>query len=247
MPRVDIHTHILPGLDDGPLTLDQSLPMARTAALDGTTTIVATPHSRDMEIEQYPSGKVNEIANLLNNSMRSDSTEENIPSIKILTGTCNHLTPSLPDLIDSGKANTLNRTRFLLVEPPFGRLPIFLEDVLGRLLTQRLVPVLAHPERNIEFQRKPKRLEQLVEEGAVVQIASGSLTGQYGDEARKTAEQFILQGMAQVVASEMHANTPPRSPILSDSFSVVTKLIGEKSSIDLFETNPRMLLEGRLP
>jgi protein-tyrosine phosphatase len=179
--------------------------------------------------------------------MRSDSTEENIPSIKILTGTCNHLTPSLPDLIDSGKANTLNRTRFLLVEPPFGRLPIFLEDVLGRLLTQRLVPVLAHPERNIEFQRKPKRLEQLVEEGAVVQIASGSLTGQYGDEARKTAEQFILQGMAHVVASEMHANTPPRSPILSDSFSVVTKLIGEKSSIDLFETNPRMLLEGRLP
>ena len=179
--------------------------------------------------------------------MRSDSTEENIPSIKILTGTCNHLTPSLPDLIDSGKANTLNRTRFLLVEPPFGRLPIFLEDVLGRLLTQRLVPVLAHPERNIEFQRKPKRLEQLVEEGAVVQIASGSLTGQYGDEARKTAEQFILHGMAHVVASEMHANTPPRSPILSDSFSVGTKLIGEKSSIDLFETNPRMLLEGRLP
>ena len=247
MPRIDIHTHILPGLDDGPLTLDQSLTMARTAAQDGTTTIVATPHSRDMEIEQYRPSKVNEVADLLNTSLRNDSTEENIPGIKILTGTCNHLTTSLPELIDSGKVKTLNRTRFLLVEPPFGRLPNYLEDVLGRLLTQHLVPVLAHPERNIEFQRKPKRLKQLVEEGTVVQIASGSLTGQFGDEAKKTAEQFILHGMAHVVASEMHANKPPRSPILSDSFSVVTKLIGEKSSIDLFETNPKILLEGRLP
>jgi len=247
LPRIDIHTHILPGLDDGPLTLDQSIPMAHTAAQDGTTTIVATPHSRDMEIEQSPPEKVNEVADLLNNSLRNDSTEENIPGIKILTGTCNHLTTSLPELIESGKANTLNRTRFLLVEPPFGRLPNYMEDVLGRLLTQHLVPVLAHPERNIEFQRKPKRLQQLVEEGTVVQIASGSLTGQFGDEAKKTAEQFILHGMAHVVASEMHANKPPRSPILSDSFSVVAKLIGEKSSIDLFETNPKMLLEGRLP
>ena len=247
MPRIDIHTHILPGLDDGPLTLDQSIPMAHTAAQDGTTTIVATPHSRDMEIEQSPPEKVNEVADLLNNSLRNDSTEENIPGIKILTGTCNHLTTSLPELIESGKANTLNRTRFLLVEPPFGRLPNYMENVLGRLLTQHLVPVLAHPERNIEFQRKPKRLQQLVEEGTVVQIASGSLTGQFGDEAKKTAEQFILHGMAHVVASEMHANKPPRSPILSDSFSVVAKLIGEKSSIDLFETNPKMLLEGRLP
>ena len=221
--------------------------MARAAAQDGTTTIVATPHSRDMEIEQYRPSKVNEVADLLNTSLRNDSTKENISGIKILTGTCNHLTPSLPELIDSGKVKTLNRTRFLLVEPPFGRLPNYLEDVLGRLLTQHLVPVLAHPERNIEFQRKPKRLNQLVEEGTVVQIASGSLTGQFGDEAKKTAEQFILHGMAHVVASEMHANRPPRSPILSDSFSVVTKLIGEKSSIDLFETNPRMLLEGRLP
>ncbi|GIT18794.1 MAG: hypothetical protein CM1200mP39_16000 [Dehalococcoidia bacterium] len=131
MPRVDIHTHILPGLDDGPLTLDQSLPMARTAALDGTTTIVATPHSRDMEIGEYPSGKVNEIADLLNNAVRIDSTEDNIPSINILTGTCNHLTPSLPDLIDSGKANTLNRTRFLLVEPPFGGCPFSWKMYLG--------------------------------------------------------------------------------------------------------------------
>ncbi len=247
MARVDIHTHILPGLDDGPLTLDQSLPMAVTAALDGTTTIVATPHSRDMETTNYPRDKVDEAANLLNTSLQSDSEKENIPSIKILTGTCNHLTPSLPDLIDSDKSNTLNRTRFVLIEPPFGRLPIFLDDVIGRLLTQRLVPVFAHPERNIEFQRDTRRLHQLVEEGTVLQIAAGSLTGQFGNKAKKTAEQLIRQGMAHVVASEMHANRPPRSPILSDSFSIVTKLIGEQSSTDLFETNPRMLLEGRLP
>ncbi len=247
MPRVDIHTHILPGLDDGPLTLEQSLLMAGAAGLDGTTTIVATPHSRDIEVERYSPSKVNELADLLNTSLRSDSSRKNVPTIKILTGRCNHLTSSLPDLIDAGKATTLNRTRFLLIEPPFGRLPFFLEDVIGRLLTQRLVPVLAHPERNIEFQRKPKRLQRLVEEGTVIQIAAGSLTGQFGDETRKTAERFILDGIAHVVASEMHSNKPPRSPILSDSFDIAEKLIGEESAVDLFETNPAMLLEGRLP
>jgi len=247
LPRIDIHTHILPGLDDGPFTLEDSIAMAHATALDGTTTIVATPHSRDMEIATSSPDKVNELADLLNTSLRNDSSKKNVPTIKILTGMCNHLTSSLPDQIDLGKSTTLNRTRFLLIEPPFGRLPIFLEDVISRLLTQRLVPVLAHPERNIEFQRRPNRLQHLVEEGAVVQIAAGSLTGKFGNEARKAAEQFVLNGIAHVVASEMHANKSPRSPILSDSFRVVSKLIGEESSIDLFETNPEMLLEGRLP
>jgi len=247
VPRVDIHAHILPGLDDGPITVEESLAMARSAARDGTDVIVATPHYRDMELEHQSGRVVRELSDTLNAALRSDSARRNAPSVRILTGMTNRLDTSLPDLVDSENAITLNRTRFLLVEPPFNRLPSYVEDVIGRLLTQRLVPVLAHPERNNEFQRDPKRLQRLVDEGVIVQIAAGSLTGLYGSGARRAAEGFIRRGIAHVVASEMHADTSPRSPVLSEAFDIVADLIDDQEAIDLFEVNPDMILEGRSP
>lgn len=247
MARVDIHAHILPGLDDGPVTVEESLAMARMAARDGTDTIVATPHYRDMELERQSPRMVRDLADTLNAALRSDSAQRNAPSVRIFTGMTNRLDTSLPDLVDAEGAITLNRTPFLLVEPPFNRAPSYIEDVIGRLLTQRLVPVLAHPERNIEFQRRPKRLQGLVNDGVVVQIAAGSLTGQNGAGAKRAAEQFVRRGIAHVVASEMHAVQAPRSPELSDAFDVVAELVDEQDAIDLFETNPDMLLEGHSP
>ena len=247
MARVDIHAHILPGLDDGPVTVEESLAMARMAARDGTDTIVATPHYRDMELERQSPRMVRDLADTLNAALRSDSAQRNAPSVRIYTGMTNRLDTSLPDLVDAERAITLNRTSFLLVEPPFNRAPSYIEDVIGRLLTQRLVPVLAHPERNIEFQRRPKRLQGLVNDGVVVQIAAGSLTGQNGAGAKRAAEQFVRRGIAHVVASEMHAVQAPRSPELSDAFDIVVELVDEQDAIDLFETNPDMLLEGHSP
>ena len=247
MPRVDIHAHILPGLDDGPVTVEASLGMARMAARDGTDVIVATPHYRDMELEHQSARIVRELADTLNAALRSDSVRRNAPPVRIFTGMIHRLDTSLPELVDSENAITLNRTRFLLVEPPFSRLPEYVEDVIGRLMTQRLVPVLAHPERNVEFQRSPKRLQQLVDEGVIVQIAAGSLTDQNGTAARRAAETFIRRGIAHVVSSEMHSERQPRSPILSEAFDIVSDLVGDREAIDLFETNPDMILEGRSP
>ena len=247
MARVDIHAHILPGLDDGPVTVEESLAMARMAARDGTDTIVATPHYRDMELERQSPRMVRDLADTMNAALRSGSAQRNAPSVRIFTGMTNRLDTSLPDLVDAESVITLNRTPFLLVEPPFNRAPSYIEDVIGRLLTQRLVPVLAHPERNIEFQRRPKRLQGLVNDGVVVQIAAGSLTGQNGAGAKRAAEQFVRRGIAHVVASEMHAVQAPRSPELSDAFDIVAELVDEQDAIDLFETNPDMLLEGHSP
>jgi protein-tyrosine phosphatase len=247
LPRVDLHAHILPGLDDGPVTVEESLAMARTAARDGTDIIVATPHYRDMELEHQSPNIVTELADTLNAALRSDTVRRNSPSVRIFTGMIHRLDTSLPDLVDSESAITLNRTRFLLVDPPYNRLPSYVGDVIGRLLTQRLVPVLAHPERNIVFQRDPKRLQQLVDEGVIVQIASGSLMGQNGSGARRAAEYYIRRGIAHVVSSEMHSERSPRSPLLSQAFEIVSSLIGERGAIDLFETNPDMILEGRSP
>ncbi len=200
-----------------------------------------------MELEHQSPNIVTELADTLNAALRSDTVRRNSPSVRIFTGMIHRLDTSLPDLVDSESAITLNRTRFLLVDPPYNRLPSYVGDVIGRLLTQRLVPVLAHPERNIVFQRDPKRLQQLVDEGVIVQIASGSLMGQNGSGARRAAEYYIRRGIAHVVSSEMHSERSPRSPLLSQAFEIVSSLIGERGAIDLFETNPDMILEGRSP
>ena len=247
MPRVDLHAHILPGLDDGPMTVEESLLMARTAARDGTDIIVATPHYRDIELKHKSSRIVPELTDTLNATLRSDTLQRKIPTVRIFSGMIYRLDMSLPDLVDSESAITLNRTRFLLVEPPFTRLPSYIEEVMGRLITQRLVPVLAHPERNVVFQQNPKRLQHLVDEGVIVQVASGSLTGQNGADSRRAAERYIKSGIAHVVSSEMHSQRSPRSPQLSDAFSIVTELVGYPEAIDIFETNPAMILEGRSP
>ena len=247
MPRVDIHAHILPGLDDGPATIEESLAIARMAAHDGTSVIVATPHYRDMELEHQSGRIVRELADTLNAALQNEAVRRNSPSVRIFTGMSYRLDTSLQDLDNSESAITLNQTRFLLVEPPFNRLPTNAEDVLGRLLIQRLVPVLAHPERNIEFQRDPKRLQRLVDDGVIVQVAAGSLTGMNGSSARRAAEGFIQRGITHAVSSEMHSERSPRSPNLSSAFDAVSGLVGEREAINLFETNPDMLLGGRAP
>ena len=247
MPRVDLHAHILPGLDDGPMTLEESLVMAGMAARDGTDIIVATPHYRDIELMHQSPHIISELTDSLNAALRSDTLQRRTTSVRIFTGMIYRLDMSLPDLVDAESAITLNRTRFLLAETPFSRLPLYIEEVIGRLITQRLVPVLAHPERNVVFQKNPKRLQHLVDEGVIVQVASGSLTGQNGDDSRRAAEHYIKTGIAHVVSSEMHSQRNPRSPQLSDAFSIVTELVGYPEAIDIFETNPAMILEGRSP
>jgi len=247
VPNVDIHTHILPGLDDGPTTVEDSLAMARAAGADGTDTIIATPHFLDMELEGQTFAQVRELADTLNAALQSDSVRRNSPPVRIFTGMTYRLDTALPDLVTSESVITLNRTRFVLVEPPFNRCPPYVEDVLGRILTQRLVPVLAHPERNTVFQRQPGRLGDLVEDGVLVQISAGSITGEHGPAARRAAEIFIRRGIAHVVASEMHSITAPRAPELSPAFSLVSNWVGDSAAYDLFETNPEMIIEGRSP
>ena len=221
--------------------------MARMAARDGTGIIVATPHYRDMELEQQSPGIILELADTLDAELRRDTQRRNSPAARILTGMVHRLDTSLQDLVDSENAVTLNRSRFILVEPLFTRLPSYVDEMIGRLLTQRLVPVIAHPERNIEFQRNPKRLQLMVEDGVMVQLTAGSIMGRNGPGARRAAEQFIRRGIAHVVASEMHSSRAPRSPLLTGAFEIVSGWVGEDEAIDLFETNPDMILEGRTP
>ena len=245
MPRVDIHTHLLPEVDDGPGSMDDALEMARIANADGTEIIVATPHQRDVML----GSSVQQLRGLvaqMNGRLRAEAgPTQRVP--RILLGMENHIEPELPGWVDQELALTINGTKFILSEPPFTLYPDFLDDVLFQLQVRRLVPVIAHPERNRELQRNPGKVRQLIERGMLVQISAGSLSDEFGPEARRAAQNFIQNGLVHAIASDMHRPTRVRAPGLSTAYERTAELAGEEAARILFEDNPRSIVDGRDP
>ncbi|MDA1096034.1 MAG: protein tyrosine phosphatase, partial [Chloroflexi bacterium] len=178
---VDIHCHILPGVDDGSRDREESLAMARLAEREGTREIIATPH----HVPRSPRNAVDEIA-------RRTADLQNVLDwgevpLRVHPGQENNARESLIDQLREREAVALNGTPYVLVEPPFRTYPGFLDGLLADLPEAGLRPILAHPERNNVIQQDPTRLQALVERGTIIQINTGSLLGTYGDRVRESA------------------------------------------------------------
>ncbi len=245
MGWVDIHTHLLPGIDDGPREMSASLDIARRAAVDGTEIMVATPHQRDVMLGSSIQ-HVRDLVSELNGRLRAEE-EPHRPVVRIVNGMENHIEPGLPDWVENGRALPISDTRFILSEPPFSSYPDYVDDVLARLQDLHLVPIIAHPERNAVLQRDVKRVRRMVEDGMLVQLTAGSLLGDFGRPAQRFAEQLVRNGSAHFVASDTHRPTGARTPDLSHAIDRVVDLTDEARAFELFDENPRMLLAGREP
>jgi protein-tyrosine phosphatase len=245
MGRFDIHAHLLPAVDDGPSSFEDAVAMARIAASDGTETILATPHQRDVAMKS----SVDDIRQSLNKL--NDAVYAGIPSgtrpIRILLGMENHIEPDLVEWVSEGRAITMNETKFILSEPPFTAYPPYVEETLFRLQITGLVPVIAHPERNSTLQQNPKRLRELIERGMLTQITAGSFLGLFGADAKRAAETFLASGLVHMVASDMHRPTGPRTPHLTEAHKRVATLSGEETARRIFEETPSMILQNHDP
>jgi len=242
---VDIHTHLLPGIDDGPREMSAALDIARRAVVDGTEIMVATPHQRDVML----GSSVQHVRNLvseLNGRLRAEE-EPHRPVVRIVTGMENHIEPGLPDWVEDGRALPISDTRFILSEPPFASYPDYVDEVLSRLQDLRLVPIIAHPERNTVLQRDAKKIRRMVEDGMLIQLTAGSLLGDFGRPAQRLAEQLVRDGTAHFIASDTHRPVDARTPELSPAYDRVVELTDEQRAFELFDENPRMLLSGREP
>ena len=195
---IDLHTHILPGVDDGPRNLEGSLDMARAAAADGVEVLAATPHVRD----DYPT----DVATM---ERGVDALREALRD----AGIALELRPGAElalDRLDRVGVDELRRFGLggnpaaLLLEFPYVGWPLNVAEWLFRLVAAGFTPVLAHPERNAEVMARPGRLEALVEAGAVVQLTAASLDGRLGDGPRRTALRLIDARLAHLVASDAH-------------------------------------------
>lgn len=232
---VDIHSHVLPGLDDGARSLDDSIAMLRMAADAGTTDIVATPHANtefrwDLATVE---GRIAEVQAAAG------------PRVRIHPGCDFHLTfDNINDALANPAKYTINHQQWLLVE--FSDFIIFQNsgEILGRLREGGMLPIITHPERNQILQQRFETVERWVGEGSFLQVTAASLTGLFGSAARKYSERLIERGLVHFVASDAH-DTSYRTTRLDAAHEWLTDRYGEEYADTLLSDNPRATIEGR--
>ena len=236
---IDIHSHILPGLDDGAGSVEVSLAMARRAAADGIRVMVATPH---VITGLYPNGRATILAAV---ERLQRVFKDNGIDLSLLPGAEYRLEPDLPRRLARGELLTVNDGgRYLLVEMPAALVPDYAGQVFYELQLQGLTPIIAHPERNEGFARDHGLLHGLVSHGALVQITAGSLTGLLGSAAAANARAFLKQGCVHFIATDAHTAGDHRAPVLAAASGEAARLAGEEEGISLVTGNPRRAIRG---
>jgi protein-tyrosine phosphatase len=235
---IDLHSHILPGVDDGPATLEGSLELARAAVAAGTRTILATPHIHTDE--RIDAAMVADRLAVL----RPALAEAEIP-LEVLPGGEIAIW-RLVDLDDGAlRALALGGGPYVLAESPFSPTIGEFEPLVFDLFARGLRVLLAHPERCPAFQREPARLERLVASGVLVQITAGSMTGAFGSTVRRFTTTLLRDGLVHVVASDAH-DAVKRPPGLTAGFDALERELpglGERRTW-MTEQVPRAILDG---
>jgi protein-tyrosine phosphatase len=236
---IDLHCHILPGLDDGPPDLDSSVALARLAAADGTRTIVATPHVR----EDYPYA-IEQIAERTDQVNRR-LADESVP-LTVRAG-AEVAISRLSELDDATLSRIcLGESGAMLVESPYQQATDTLEDALFNLQLRGYRPVLAHPERSPSFMSSPDRLEKLVERGMLCSVTSASMAGRFGKTVQRFTRTLFERGLVHDVASDAH-DIRRRAPGLTAGFRLLDRDVpGLLGQIEWFtEAAPAAILSGQ--
>jgi protein-tyrosine phosphatase len=231
---IDIHSHVVWGLDDGAADMEQSLSILRAAAESGTTDIVATPHS-NAEFKYQ--------AELLEERMRELAARTG-GKPRMHRGCDLHLSfDNIDEVLQRPGKYSINGKQYLLVECPDFNVGRHTEGVLQRLIDCGIVPVITHPERNPVLQRKLSRVEEWVELGCLVQVTALSISGGFGRTACGAAGRLLERGLVHVVASDAH-DPEHRHARLDQAYGIVRSRYGEEEADILFTHNPQAIIEG---
>lgn len=232
---IDVHCHILPGVDDGPDSLEISLAMAESAMADGITHVVATPHSNSTY--RFDFARVRGLRDELQSRIGDGLT--------LATGCDFHLSPENLDALRANPAPfCINQRDYLLVEFNEYSIPPSMDQTLHGIQLLGLRPVITHPERNAILRLQADRLAKWVRLGCYVQVTAGSLAGVFGPQAQKDAWRWVTEGIVHFVASDAH-NTRGRPLKLAPAYALVQQQLGDETARALFVDNPLAAFEGR--
>ena len=237
---IDIHSHILPGIDDGSPDLFETIKMASIAVKSGTTVMVATPHCNIPG--RYRNYFDDEYIHLFN-KVRGTLDRENIP-LELLPGMEVYVTEEVPRLLTEGKIMPVNKTHYVLIEFNFGEDPDFVNHMIGKIKDVKARPVIAHAERYKFVQNNPDLLRKWKMEGITVQMNKGSFQGKFGRSAEKIAYQALDENLVDVIASDTHGSNI-RTPIMDEAFFEMSLDYDENYLKVLFNENPKRICLDR--
>ena len=236
---IDTHLHILPGVDDGPQTIEESLALAHVLVQEGVHSAIVTPHYND----EFPQRSAAEIRDRVNDLQRMLDSHS-IP-LRLFAGHEALIKPGLVEDIQAGRLATLNGSRYLLLELWNSAWLPETERVIFELRAYGIVPIIAHPERYRTFQQDPTRLASLLKQGVLTQLTASSLIGAQGKTARRTAETLLKKGLIHCIASDAHA-LQLRPPGVASGLEQARRLLGQASMHQMIEIRPASIISNEI-
>jgi protein-tyrosine phosphatase len=237
---IDLHSHILPGIDDGAPDLETSLEMARLWVADGVSILACTPHILPGLYHNSGPG-IREAVHQLQGAL----DENNIP-LTLVTGADNHVIPEFVAGLRSGHLLSLADTRYVLVEPPHHTAPPRLEDLIFSIMAGGYTPILTHPERLTWIKTHYDTIRRLAHRGVWMQITAGSLTGSFGRAPKYWGERMLAEGMVHIIATDAH-DLSRRPPILSQGYRCAEGIVGATEAGRLVYDRPLAVLQNQPP
>ena len=236
---VDIHCHCLPGLDDGPDTLEESLDLCRALTKDGITKVIATPHQLGRYDGMSRAKRVRAAVDELNVAL-----EENQIPLTVLPGADVRVDERIPILLETGTVLTeADAGRHLLIEL-LPEIFVELKPLIVKLAARGIKTIISHPERNWFLARCPLDVRPWLAEGASLQITAGSLLNKFGPEAKQNAWMWLESGMVDLVASDAH-DTVSRKPLMSAAIKAIAERLGHMEARRICIENPLRVLKGQ--
>lgn len=235
---IDLHSHILPGVDDGSKNMEESINMARQYVENGIDKVIATPHfieERDLSIRDRNK--------LVLEELKSNLKKERI-DLKLYLGNEIFVSPDILKYLREEKVSTLNGTRYALIETAMFDIPTSMENVIYELCLKGYTPIIAHPERNTKVQESPNILYKFIMSGALTQINLPSLEGRYGEKVEETAKILLTHNMVHFVGTDAHSPRT-RSPKVKKSLEILSQIVDEDEFIRLTKLNGEAVLENK--
>lgn len=231
---IDMHSHILHGVDDGPKTVEETMELLAQSVKEGITDIIATSHAYHQQFHTS-ADEINKQVNFLNEECK----KYGIP-INIFTGQEIRINDQTAQHLISGEALALANSKYVLIELPSQGIPAFTTQIIQQIMNQNKIPIIAHPERNRAIVEKPSRLGRLVQHGALAQVTAGSLAGHFGKTIQRTAVQLVDANLVHVYGSDVHNNST--RPFLFDKGLDYLDKCKKHENVDiLLENNARIL------
>ena len=237
---IDLHCHMLPGIDDGAQTLDDSLAMARAAVADGTTTLACTPHIYPGLFDNTP-----QTIAIAHATFMAALRAENIP-LNIVLGSDIQIVPDLVSKLRTGRVLTLNGGRYFLFEPPHHVPAPMMLELVHSTLAAGFVPVITHPERLAYAATKYNEFREAAKQGAWLQVTGAALTGRFGPGAQKLSERMLADGLVHIIASDGH-NMNSRPPTMAAAYARAAQLVGDAEAQRLCIERPQAIVDNVSP